>query len=73
MNELLRASLILLVASGVTAFLAPSPVTRVALDQATVKPGAHLDQLSAGRYVLGTKFDSQDHLGEVVVVNIGGA
>ncbi len=41
--------------------------------QGPVVPDAHVDQLDAGRYVFGTNFDYESHLGEVVLVVFGGS
>jgi len=40
--------------------------------QAQAVPGARLAGLQIGTVLHGSDFDPEDHLGEVVVVNIGG-
>lgn len=41
--------------------------------QGPVAPDAHIDQLVAGSYVFGTKFEQENHHGEVVLVVFGGS
>lgn len=66
----MKRLILLLAACAVTltTLVASTPI----LDQATVRPGARLSQLHAGQHVYGSRFDPREHLGEIVVVNIGG-
>ncbi len=41
--------------------------------QATAEPGTRLEGLQLGEYLYGPAFDPQQHLGKVVVFNMGGA
>jgi hypothetical protein len=40
--------------------------------QGTAQPGANLDGLQMGTYLMGASFDSSEMLGKVLVVEIGG-
>ena len=68
MNRLLTLSLA--VAAAAMTALAGSARS---IDQATARPGARLEKLNAGQHSFGSAFDPKEHLGEIVVINIGGA
>ena len=55
-----------------TSVIAASSHPLRAEGRATARPGTRLEGLQLGQHLYGTAFDPQQHLGKVVVVNIGG-
>ena len=64
---------VLLVLGLATSIIAAGPDLLGAEGQATAKPGTKLFGLQPGESLYGPAFDNEQHLGKVVVVNMGGA
>ncbi len=60
--------------AGLLALALALPALNPSVDegQGTAQPGANLSGLNMGSFLLGASFDSEEMLGQVLVVEIGG-